>query len=278
MELHVAYATYLFIIFHNEFYQLVLCAAIQPYHQFLFCFAEEGMSPVDKLVPVCNYPVRENCRSICKTGLSIFIGTRGYTDRLQCITQRLPDNRIAYPPSKSFENMTPTICCVRVYRGLLYALYQLQNAYWIFQYRLPQGGKLTQKMEVYCGTDSDKANQFDIYRSKIYMPKRSHNTIMKYHLSEEDVGNKIQIQLSDSPTCVAATPRGHLLISQSSPSLLVCIDLETENELWRFNDLNQPQGITADSYLNHFLVYTAPSDPMTGLIEVRDILTGEPLC
>lgn len=239
----------------------------------IFTFVDEGNSPVDSLVPVCSYPVRESCQSIFRYGNILYVGALGGLDLLKCNNSRFPDNRMLFPPLKSSE---PRICCVRADRSRVYTLHQKESYHCIVEYDIVKemGLQFVWKWDI---EDSPETNQFAIYDGKIYLPIRRNNHIFCFTLREdlEKVETTIPLTLADSSTCVAVTSKGHMLISQFSPSLLVCADLEAKIELWRVTDVSQPQGITADSYCKHFLVYTATSDPTLRSIEVRKVETGK---
>lgn len=115
--------------------------------------------------------------------------------------------------------------------------------------------------------------RFAILNDIIYVPSKITQTIKCYSLSGEPAGKDIHISIGQSNTGMCATPAGHLVISQLSPSSVVCINPKTGEQLWCRSDLSQPGGITTDN-CSHLLVSTGGWGK-TISIDVLSADTGE---
>jgi hypothetical protein len=90
----------------------------------------------------------------------------------------------------------------------------------------------------------------------IYIPSISKNAIKTYTPTGTPAGRDINIKLSKTSTSTCVVPSDCLVVTQESPSLVVCIKLKTRKGIWNLDGLNCPQGITCDRKSGHLLIYT----------------------
>ena len=157
--------------------------------------------------------------------------------------------------------------------GFCYALLRTKVGYDVACYGFLEGvSKLLHR--VWCLDDQVKRhNQLAICRQTIYVPIRSSNVIKRYSIRGEPLGNDIPVNMAESNTFICDTPAGNLVLSQTNPALLVCVDPQTRKTLWIKRDLLCPQVVVAYD-IQWLLVYTENLLEKAAYLDVRNLNTG----
>lgn len=153
--------------------------------------------------------------------------------------------------------LVPTpLDCVRVFDRNVYILMNRMNKHWCFKKRnLANGDKRDITTWYHKDTDTS-SNKFVIHNKTLYAASRSTNSIKCYTLAGGSAGPDIHISLSQTKTCMCVTTNGDLILCQLSPSLLVCINPMTGEQIWKRKDLPETLSI-ASCTSNHFLMFSA---------------------
>lgn len=166
--------------------------------------------------------------------------------------------------------------CLRYHKEMWYMLRRSQLDEWVF-HKTDQQCFDWKLKSIWKHRESIKRiNQFVILNDTIYAPNRSTKTICQYTLNGMSAGKGIPVELAPSNTFICATPTGELVISQTSPPLLVCVDPISEQTLWLKTDLSCPQALTADYYsrTSPILVYSENMTTKSTYLDVRAPDTG----
>lgn len=167
--------------------------------------------------------------------------------------------------------------CIRAYKQRLYVLRMKTDTFYMIKCNddidKPHGDKTIWSHI----DDVTEPNQFAIQNDTIFIPCRSENVIKQYTLSGETMDETIPIQLAATSTQMCATAGGQLIVCQTVPPLLTCIDPTIKQQLWSRRDLMCPQGITTDSYhlISHILVFSDNVANRKPFIDVRNSYTGK---
>lgn len=209
---------------------------------------------------------RSQCWSVYAKGQIIYAGVN---DGVQLIIDNLVSEE--YPVQEPCA-----IQCLRVKEPYLYKFYQIKNWWLIAQSSEddPESGDLKNWRH----DDSEKRfNQFVILDDTIYVPNRSKNCINLYTLTGDHAGEDLPLKLASTNTFICATPTGELVISQTHPPLLICLDPKTRQKLWHKDNLTFPQAVIADHYskTHPILVYTENPVAKVAYLDVRKPETGK---
>lgn len=111
-------------------------------------------------------------------------------------------------------------------------------------------------------------NQFVVYNKVIYIASRSSKCIFKYTVDGKHVGGGIPLDLEASPTFLCNTSTGLLILSQTTPSLLVCIEPVGRSAIWMRHDLVDPRCMAIDSEKNELLICTKTTNRRRATITI----------
>lgn len=213
--------------------------------------------------PIESASVSGWCHSVCQLDDLLLMGTKSSG------VEAIKDGR-----TQSLINLKGAVNCVRVHNEHIYLLYMVKTKWSVRKHKM-KGDHVKKWEHVDSATHT---NQFTIHQKVLYVPSRSTKTIKRYAMSGDHLLSVIRINLLDDCSathiCMSCGHREHLILSQNDPSLLVCINPETKEQLWSRQDLPAPGCVASDNY-DQLLVVTGLSRKT---IEVLRTDTGVCIC
>lgn len=202
--------------------------------------------------------VRDMCHSVCHyDDGQVLVGVRDGVDVIR-------DGQY-----QTLIKLAGDVFCVRVHNQHLYLLHSINRKLIVRKHRL-NGDFITSwkhdESSLLC------SSQFVIHDDILIVPSGSTNSLKRYTESGEPAGADIRVELRIDRIGVCVTPGGHLVLSQSSPSLVVCVNPKTGEQLWSRRRLMEPRGVISDNHA-HLLVATRDSNALT--VVVLRVDTGE---
>lgn len=166
--------------------------------------------------------------------------------------------------------------CIRHCEPYLYTL-QRKEDHWMFVVFISKGQRAKQIISWDHDDNIKLINQFAVHNDIIYTPNRCKNSIQQYTVHGKSAGEDIAIKLAKSNTFVCIASHGLLVISQTSPPMLACLNPQTAQQLWRKTDMMYPQAIAADFYSSKdamIAVYSEDVSSKRTFLDMRDSQTG----
>lgn len=210
------------------------------------------------------------CKSLCCTKAGMGVGgLAGYdvmeADNLRCLSFDFPKNK-----------QDIVVECLRNV-GAYYYLLKRAGLKRLFEKAMLKGQISTVVKEWSHEDTVQDYNQFAIYSDFIYVANRSSHCITCYSSNlGQRVDTDISIELAASPTYMCVTLTGLLILSQTTPSLLACIDTMTGTTVWsRKNYVNNPRFMTMDFKTNNLLLCAEKEKDGKPLITVIEPAFGK---
>lgn len=167
--------------------------------------------------------------------------------------------------------------CIREHENLLYLLCHVvdgNSCEWLVKAYEMSDETYAHAVQSWKHMDtSNIQNKLAFYRDTVYIPSISQSKILSYTLTGSPVGKNIKVDLLIAQTALCISKSGYLILTQDSPSLIMCFDLNQKKQLWSISDIDLPQGVAIDQS-GHALIYSGGCSIRVSL-ELLDVKTGK---
>lgn len=231
-----------------------------------FLLVDHALRCISSLHFTTQLLILKECWSACVFKNTLFLGTQFGVWSLD-----VPGEDTHYPGFSVEE----CVRCARVHGKFLYLLKIKNEECHIEKINLSVPHCLF-LVRSWAHPDSVKLpNQLTIRNNVVYIPNRSKSSITQYTLGGFHIKPDIPVKLGKTSTYLCTTSGGQLIVSQTSPPLLACVDPKTHQELWRMSDLVCPQAVVVDKQTDCILVYTEDIKSKTAFLDMRRPDTGK---
>lgn len=201
-------------------------------------------------------PVKQFCYSVCHYGNSLYVA------HLNGVSVIKDGNN----HSSDFLNFEGHCKCIRIHKRHIYllvlAVEQGKRAKlnrWYFR-KYSMKGKYVTEWLFSSVVRTLSANQFVIDEDTIFAvsPGSTDRNIRRYTLDGNNLHADIPVKEpvdAQSNVCMCVTPQRQLVLCQTEPSLVICYNLDKEEEIWRLTNLVRPMSVTSDND-DHVVVFT----------------------
>lgn len=228
---------------------------------------DRAAGPISRIEFISAFPPYRICQSIAMDTESIHMGGVGGLTKSSSISK---------PPEAHYnltEDGQPVLVgCVRVDKGYAYVMYI--STFWrLSKFKILENNYLRVVKFVHVD-ECTSTNQFAIQNDVIYVPSRSNNSIVCYDTNGVRTGKGFAIKLADNHTFINLF-QNFMILSQTMPSLVVCMDNVKGNQIWKIGYLVNPQCMAIDPQRDDLLVYTESNDNKRAIIVVLDPASGK---